>query len=184
MSSGAANNPDPNADNVLSRRPYDPTIQGTAGQFLNKFTIPVSGFQDEQTGHAYAVVRLTAKGDRALFDLCHNDVQREVWRFPSYEFVVRVGALTVKQVRTARPSYVNAILIASRGVKTRKPCSMNTRSVFGEHVRIPGYWNGACAGCKWKDGGARCDFYATREPKYVPLSVAEVPRAPIEELED
>jgi hypothetical protein len=98
MSSGAANNPDPTADNVLSRRPYDPTIQGTAGQFLNKFTIPVSGFQDEQTGHAYAVVRLTAKGDRALFDLCHNDVQREVWRFPSYEFVVRVGALTVKQV--------------------------------------------------------------------------------------
>jgi hypothetical protein len=98
MSSGAANNPDPNADNALLRRPYDPTTQGTAGQFLNKFTIPVSGFQDEQTGHSYAVVRLTAKGDRALFDLCHNNVQREVWRFPSYEFVVRVGALTVKQV--------------------------------------------------------------------------------------
>ncbi|KAL3435104.1 hypothetical protein BDV09DRAFT_185238 [Aspergillus tetrazonus] len=184
MSSRAANNPDPNADSALLRRPYDPTTQGTAGQFLNKFTIPVSGFQDGQTGHSYAVVRLTAKGDRALFDLCHNNVQREVWRFPSYEFVVRVGALTVKQVRTARPSYVNAILIASRGVKTRESCSMNTRSVFGEHVRIPGYWNGACAGCKWKDGGARCDFYADREPKYVPLSVAELPRAPIEELED
>lgn len=98
MSTSSANNPDPNADNALLRRLYDPTTQGTAGQFLNKFTIPVSGFQDAQTGHSYAVVRLTAKGDRALFDLCHNDVQREVWRFPSYEFVVRVGALTVKQV--------------------------------------------------------------------------------------
>jgi hypothetical protein len=74
MSSGAANNPDPNIDNALLRRLYDPTTQGTAGQFLNKFTIPVSGFQDEQTGHLYAVVCLTAKGNQALFDLCHNNV--------------------------------------------------------------------------------------------------------------
>ncbi|KAL4761543.1 uncharacterized protein BDW70DRAFT_159803 [Aspergillus foveolatus] len=167
MSSGAANNPDPNADNALLRRPYDPTTQGTAGQFSTSSPSLCPGFG------------ISRPVTRTLYN-----VQRKVLRFPSYEFIVRVGALTVKQVRTARPSYVNAILIASRGVKTRGLCSRNTRSVFGEHVRIPGYWNGACAGCKWKDGGARCDFYAEREPKYVPLSVAELRVAPIEELED
>ncbi|KAL5040722.1 hypothetical protein BDW71DRAFT_212886 [Aspergillus fruticulosus] len=160
MSSGAANNPNPNVDNALLHHLYDPITQGTTGQFLNKFTIPVSGFQDEQTGHLYTVVHLTAKGDQALFDLCHNNVC------------------------TARPLYVNTILIASYGIKTHNTCSMNTHSIFGEYVQIPGYWNSACAGCKWKDGRAHCDFYADCEPKYMLLSVAELPHAPIKELED
>ncbi|KAL2802860.1 hypothetical protein BJX63DRAFT_425764 [Aspergillus granulosus] len=138
--------------------------------FLNKFTVPVSGFEDPETGHSYAVVRLSAKGDQ------------EVWCFPSYEFVVRVGALSVRQVRTGRPSYVNAVLIASRGVRSRVQCVRNSCWVFGENVRIPGYWNGACAGCKWRDGGASCDFFTVYEPKYMLVGMAALPRAHIEEL--
>ncbi|KAL4788754.1 hypothetical protein BDV19DRAFT_383652 [Aspergillus venezuelensis] len=184
MAAGDAALPNPLADSTLARRPYDPNFEGTSGQFLNKFTIPVGGFEEEATGHSYAIVRLTKKGNRALFDLCHNEIQKEVWAFPSYEFVVRVGSLSVKQLQTARPSYVNAILIASRGVKVREPCKHNSRWVFGEQVRIPGYWNGCCAGCKWKDGGAKCTYFDPYELKYVPASVAPLPRTVLEELED
>ncbi|KAL4867976.1 hypothetical protein BDV12DRAFT_209431 [Aspergillus spectabilis] len=180
MSSDTSATLDPFADNAHFRRAYDPTTQGSSGDFMNKFTVPISGFEDPNIGHSYAVVRLTAKGDGSLFDLCHNSVQKEVWRFPSYEFVVRVGALSVKQVRTGQPSYVNAILTASRGLRTLEPSVRNSRRVFGEHVRIPGYWNGACAGCKCRDGGASCDFFAVSEPKYMPNNMEAVPRAPIE----
>ncbi|KAL4974761.1 hypothetical protein BDW66DRAFT_160940 [Aspergillus desertorum] len=140
--------------------------------FLNKFTVPVSGFKGAQTGHSH-VVRLTAKGDRALFDLCQERPSEGGPAVPFVRVCCFVGALTAKQLRTARPSYVNAV-----------PCSMNTRSVSGEHVRIPGHCNGASASSQLEGRESRCDCYSANELKYVPSSVADLSRAPIEELED
>lgn len=79
---------------------------------------------------------------------------------------------------------MNALLIASRGLSQRESCARNTRTVFVEDVRVPGYWGGACAGCKWKDHGARCSYSNRGEPKYEPSDLALLPRGAIEELED
>lgn len=79
---------------------------------------------------------------------------------------------------------MNALLIASRGLSQRERCAHNARTVFIEDVRVPGYWAGACAGCKWKDHGVRCSYSNRGEPKYEPSDLAVLPRGAIEELED
>jgi hypothetical protein len=78
---------------------------------------------------------------------------------------------------------VNAILIASRGLKMHEPCTYDRGHIFQETVRLPGYWGGACAGCKWKDHAMRCSYSVADEPKYVPQHLASLPRNLIEELE-
>ena len=41
------------------------------------------------------VVRLTAKGNAALYELCHTADQKNVWTFPSFEFVVYKDLITI-----------------------------------------------------------------------------------------
>nr|POF03162.1 hypothetical protein CFP56_75889 [Quercus suber] len=198
---------------ALIRRPYDPTTVAVTGPFQNKFVEVVRAANandapnDDNTSDL-VVVRLTAKGNQALSELCHTTEQKTVWRFPSYEFVIHKDSitasqvsdpfppsvrttpnnheqpLTMSQVKTGRPSYVNAILIASRGLHQRTRCTKNSRWVFAEDVRVPGYWGGGCAGCKWRDGAASCSYANKDEPKYIPASMVPAPRLAIEELED
>ncbi|KAF7585224.1 hypothetical protein BBP40_011657 [Aspergillus hancockii] len=157
---------------LVERAQYDPQLVARTGSLMNKFVEPQSAY--EHNGEEYVVVRLTAKGNEALRELCHTEEQKEVWRFPCYEFTVKSG----------RPSYVNAILIASRGVPQRVPCTHNTGVVFLDPVRLPGYWGGSCPGCKWRDHAARCSYASRHEAKYVPARLAGIPRGTIEELED
>ncbi|KAK5139300.1 hypothetical protein LTR04_003706 [Oleoguttula sp. CCFEE 6159] len=166
---------------ALVRQSYDPTQVALAGDNQNRRVVPVRKDPDNDE---YVCVRLTAKGNEALLQLCHTADQKTVWTFPSYEFTVRKGSLTAAQLITGRPSYVNAVLIASRGLAQRNACANNTLSVFKDQVRIPGYWGGSCAGCKWKDGSAHCSYGDKTEAKFQPTSVASLPRNIIEELED
>lgn len=39
---------------------------------------------------AYIWCRLSNRGNAALWTLCFTNVQREVWRWPSYDFLVKV----------------------------------------------------------------------------------------------
>lgn len=167
---------------ALVRVSYDPARQNTTGPDHNKMVVPIRSY--EENGDEYVVVRLTANGNEALRTFCHTAAQKEVWRFPSFEFVVRKGSLTVNQIRTGRASYVNALLIASRGLRQHIACEKNTRAVFGEDVRVPGFWGGSCAGCKWRDGAASCSYAQLTEPKYQPSALATLPRNIVEELED
>ncbi|KAK5019996.1 hypothetical protein LTR60_000934, partial [Cryomyces antarcticus] len=131
-----------------------------AGANQNRLVVAV---REDPDNDEYVCVRLTAKGNEALLQLCHTADQKTVWTFPSY---------------------VNAVLIASRGLAQRNACANNTLSVFKDQVRIPGYWGGSCAGCKWKDGSAHCSYGDKTEAKFQPSSVASLPRNLIEELED
>ena len=131
---------------LISRVSYDPAEVAVRGSDAARLFSPVASY--EEGGVRYVTVRLTAKGNEGLREVCHTAEQREVWRFPSYEFTVREGSIRVAQIRSARPSYVNALLIASRGVPQRRLCGRNNGMVFADHVRLPGFWGGACAGCK------------------------------------
>ncbi|KAM3084400.1 hypothetical protein ACMFMG_001495 [Clarireedia jacksonii] len=58
-----------------------------------------------------------------------------------------------------RPSYINAVLIQSRGTLVPGGCNECRRrgfTPFPTCVRLAGHWNGACGNCKWRDHSARC----------------------------
>lgn len=179
----AANNNN-NENTALVRVQYDPSVQDITGAMVNKFVSPIRVARYDEKGRRILIVRLTAAGNKALQELCHTNEQKEVWRFPSYEFEVVEGSLKVSQFLTHRPSYVNALLIASRGIKVPSVCTNNKKGVFPESVRLPGWWGGCCAGCKWMDGAAKCSYGVPGEDKFMPTSLAPLPRAIIEDLED
>jgi hypothetical protein len=70
---------------LIPRVSYNPAaVQPNSNRFL-------SIVDHHQTqGNTYVRVRITAAGNEALRELCHTRVQREVWSWPSYEFLVRV----------------------------------------------------------------------------------------------
>ncbi|KAJ5184285.1 hypothetical protein N7472_009125 [Penicillium cf. griseofulvum] len=65
-----------------------------------------------------------------------------------------------------RPSYVNALLIQSRGWELITECDecadkrrrIGSPSLFPICSRAPGYFDGACGNCKFQDHGFRCSL--------------------------
>ena len=80
----------------LVRTRYNPESVATIGVFKNRFVLPIRTY--EKDGDEFIVVRLTARGNEALREVCHTADQKEVWRFPSYEFVVHKDSLSVAEV--------------------------------------------------------------------------------------
>ena len=161
-------------------RQYDPEMVAVVGSYKNQFALPVRTYK--QDGDEIIVVWLTAQGNEALCEVCHTSDQKDVWRFPSFEFAVCKDSLSISQV-SAGSGGITIGLTIDRSV-LRGSCDNNTHSVFVEDVRLPGYWGGACAGCKWRDHGACCMFLNHDEAKYQPSGLASLPWSVIEELED
>lgn len=82
--------------NQLARTSYDPAQQSLIGESAKRFIVPICAYMDN--GQTFVVIRLTAKGNEALRSFCHSADQKEVWRFPSYECIVREGSVSVAQV--------------------------------------------------------------------------------------
>ena len=73
------------------------------------------------------------------------------------------GSITPAQIGSHRASYINAILIQSRGRAVSQPCEACRRPrtglrSFPECRRAIGHFGGACANCKWRDHGNRCSL--------------------------
>lgn len=90
-------------DNRVVRTRYDPAQESpTSNRPLNV----LGSASAEDGGTGYYLCRLTHAGNEALLQLCHTTEAREVWRYPSYEFVVKktkkggveVPAIRVEQV--------------------------------------------------------------------------------------
>ncbi|KAI8963487.1 hypothetical protein F5Y11DRAFT_319391 [Daldinia sp. FL1419] len=106
-------------------------------------------------------------GGQEMAPYCFNKVQRAILAMPGSSVIVVRGSIRPGQVITARPSYVNALLIASRGVAVPMPCqACQEQSVrypdgysrpFPVCIKLPGYFGGCCAGCKFRDHAIRCD---------------------------
>jgi Protein of unknown function (DUF3716) len=69
--------------------------------------------------------------------------------------------MTPAQMGSHRASYINAILIQSRGVARNPPCGACAADrpglrPFPECRRIQGHFGGCCGNCKWRDHAARC----------------------------
>ena len=90
----------------------------------------------------------------------HADVQDVLSRHPHGRDVPlrKAGAIQAHQIERARPSYVQALVIASRGELRSPQCERCKagRGPFAECYGLRALREGACANCVWRDYSARC----------------------------
>ncbi len=72
------------------------------------------------------------------------------------------GTISSNQVGMHRPSYINAVLIQSRGQVVPVTCTQCARPnglrPFPECRFVPEHFEGACVNCKWRNHAARCNL--------------------------
>ena len=99
-------------------------------------------------------------GQQQMAGFVHSPPARAVLALPGQDVTFVRGAITAAQIGQHRPSYVNAILIQSRGLQVHPAC-LQCRTgpglrPFPECRRLRGHFGGCCANCKWRDHAARC----------------------------
>ncbi|EON98159.1 hypothetical protein UCRPA7_6327 [Phaeoacremonium minimum UCRPA7] len=102
---------------------------------------------------AYSVqhprVGALAIGGEELAAFCHTAEQRTVLAQPGRPVVFVRNRLNADQLFSGRPSYINALLIQSRGERADEPCSLCRAAIerdndglanpFPACVRLPGH---------------------------------------------
>ncbi|KAJ5184284.1 hypothetical protein N7472_009124 [Penicillium cf. griseofulvum] len=94
---------------------------------------------------------------------------REVWSWPSYEFLVKIKkdrtpVISADQIRSARPSYVNGLLIASRGVYAIGLAKATHLVNLSYDCLVPR-----------RDAVPICNVRNSNEPRYIPQASAPLP---------
>lgn len=107
-------------------------------------------------------------GGQQLASYAHNAMQRALVALPGRHIAFVRDAITPDQIRSQRPSYINAILVQSRGRQPPAPCTACAAvrpglRPFPQCRRVRGYFDGACANCKWRDHASRC---SVRDEEY------------------
>jgi hypothetical protein len=105
-------------------------------------------------------------GRRQLAHFCHSPMAQRLLARPGVDVEFILDMIRADQIGTHRPSYVNAILIQSRGIVTPAPCDhcvSDRRKPFPSCRRAAGHFGGCCANCKWRDWGSRCTFYNSND---------------------
>ncbi|KAK3297782.1 uncharacterized protein B0H64DRAFT_416715 [Chaetomium fimeti] len=141
-----------------------------------------------------------AKGDRAIpaisifirdalteQSLVH-DTQRNIFRMPSRETILFVqGWITAKHIASQRPSYVNGLLIHSRGQDSAVACAQcaekRSKYALGPFLScrvLPGSYHNSCSNCKWFDNTASCSLYTGPKPNRKRKAKAQLPPPPTE----
>jgi hypothetical protein len=102
--SDSVTTPSPNLA-VVPRRRYDPAVQALHGENKRKLwevvrrsESPAPYLKSKSKIDIWITVRLTAWGNAKLWERCKGPKQKEVWRYPCYDFVMREGALSEEQV--------------------------------------------------------------------------------------
>ena len=72
----------------------------------------------------------------------------------------RAGVVQAHQIERARPSYIQALIIASRGVLRPVDCDRceRGRGPFEGCYGLGALREGACANCVWGDASAQCQY--------------------------
>ncbi|KAK4102045.1 hypothetical protein N658DRAFT_506750 [Parathielavia hyrcaniae] len=139
-----------------------------------------------------------AKNDRAvpMLSICIRDAlteqslvhetQRAIFRLPSRETILFVqGWITAKHIASQRPSYVNGLLIHSRGQDAPASClqctekrAKNTLGPFLTCRVLPGSYHNSCSNCKWFDNTSNCSLYTGPKPNRKRKAKDQLPPPP------
>ena len=98
----------------------------------------------------------------------HNDHGQAVLNLPGLVVPYVRNSINPGQINMHRPSYINGILIQSRGMLQDPPCASCAAAAPGFHPflecrRVPGHFGGCCGNCKWRDGCSHCSAYNKNE---------------------
>ncbi|KAK1830715.1 hypothetical protein QBC39DRAFT_353097 [Podospora conica] len=101
-----------------------------------------------------------------------HETQRAIFRQPSREIIHFVqGWISARHIASQRPSYVNGLLIHSRGDDAPVSCaSCADRRAKGSLGPFPacrvlaGQYHNSCSNCKWFDNTSACSLYTGPEP--------------------
>ncbi|KAK4204782.1 hypothetical protein QBC40DRAFT_84156 [Triangularia verruculosa] len=101
-----------------------------------------------------------------------HENQRKIFRLPSHEYIHFVqGWITARHIAAQRPSYVNGLLIHSRGQDAPVSCttcaerrSKHSLGPFLECRVLPEFFHGSCSNCKWFDNTSNCSLYKGPKP--------------------
>jgi len=121
--------------------------------------------------------------DEILRTMCHTEEQQVAWALPADDIDAKARTIKESQLKTGRPSYINAFLIQSRGSDCTTPCSACQKSgghPFVRCKRLQGFWNGSCANCKWKDHSKNCSVVVMGEARTTAPQQIEGPERVIE----
>lgn len=104
---------------------------------------------------------LPIQGQAYLTPYVHTDAGLRLLAQPGQPVPFIRGRISARQIQQHRPSYINALLIQSRGVRLARPCTHcrrghGRRLPFPDCRHVPGEFGGACANCKWPDRASRC----------------------------
>lgn len=106
-------------------------------------------------------------GGQQLAPFVHTPGGRALLAMPGQNVHFNHGKFTVGQLFQHRPSYINALLIQSRGILCTD-CAYcaapRTMPVFLECRRVPGHFGGCCGNCKWPDKAVRCSYHSNNNP--------------------
>ncbi|KXX73340.1 hypothetical protein MMYC01_210442 [Madurella mycetomatis] len=101
-----------------------------------------------------------------------HETQRTIFRMPSRETIYFVqGWITARHIASQRPSYVNGLLIHSRGQDAPVSCLQCTerraKHALGPFLTcrvLPGSFHDSCSNCKWFDNTSACSLYTGPKP--------------------
>lgn len=124
-----------------------------------------------KTEPAVPVVSINIRAALTEQSLVH-DTQRNIFRIPSRETILFVqGWITAKHIASHRPSYINGLLIHSRGHDAVVSCAQcvekRGKGALGPFMNcrvLPGFYHDSCSNCKWFDNTASCSLYTGSRP--------------------
>ncbi|KAL2255738.1 hypothetical protein VTK26DRAFT_2787 [Humicola hyalothermophila] len=101
-----------------------------------------------------------------------HETQRAIFRLPSRETIHFVqGWITARHIASQRPSYVNGLLIHSRGQDAPVSCAQcverRAKHALGPFLTcrvLPGSYHNSCSNCKWFDNTSACSLYTGPKP--------------------
>ncbi|KAM5468042.1 hypothetical protein MauCBS54593_005325 [Microsporum audouinii] len=92
-------------------------------------------------------------GGQELAPYVHNDLGRAVLSLPGLHVRYVPYSIDARQILSHRASYINGLLIQSRGRPEVHAC---TDWPFTECVRLPSHFGGARGNCTWRDRASHC----------------------------
>lgn len=101
-----------------------------------------------------------------------HDTQRAIFNLPSREIIYFVqGWITGRHIASKRPSYINGLLIHSRGEDSPVQCAQcaerRSKNALGPFITcriLAGNYHNSCSNCKWFDNTSACSLYTGPKP--------------------
>ncbi|KAK4236451.1 hypothetical protein C8A03DRAFT_35665 [Achaetomium macrosporum] len=131
----------------------------------------VQAWNAAKAERAVPVVSISIRAALTEQSLVH-ETQRAIFRLPSREIIHFVqGWITSKHIASQRPSYVNGLLIHSRGQDAPVSCvqcnEKRAKHALGPFITcrvLPGSYHNSCSNCKWFDNTSSCSLYTGPKP--------------------